>query len=224
MSSSFPLVLRACALLALPAFAAAQSPRAYWTFDSDFRAAIGGSSFDGVAQNGVSIDPANARVGGGAVRVDAGLGEVTYGAMTVASAQSNFNFSGTSSLGPIVGNPANFQLAGSLSVLVDRARGPIATASFTGGDLSTVPGTINAFVRNPIVWLPPLATVSIAGARFGLQSAPFAVAPGGGFVAQAVLVPIAGVVTVTPLVGTPSTINLTSAGPSTPTAVNGTLA
>ncbi|MBK9383736.1 MAG: hypothetical protein IPN34_02765 [Planctomycetes bacterium] len=224
MSSSFPHVLRACALLALPALAAAQSPRAYWTFDSDFRATVGGASFDGVPQNGVAIDAANARIGGGALRVDPGLGDVTYGSMAIASAQSNFSFSGTSTLGPIVGNPASFQLAGSISLQVDRARGPIATAAFNGGDIVTSPATINALVRNPIVWLPPLATVQIAGARFSIQSAPFAVAPGGGFAAQAVLVPIAGTVTVTPLVGTPTTSNLSSAGPSTPTAVNGTLA
>jgi hypothetical protein len=216
-------LVRAGAVLVLPALAVAQAPRAYWTFDADYAATVGGAAFDGLPNGGVSIESGAGRVGNGALRIDDGSGEVSYTAMAVASPQSNFNFSGTSSLGPIVGNPANFQLGGNLSLLVDRARGPVGQAAFQGGDVFTVPGTINAFVRNPIVWLPPLATVAITGARFSLQSAPFPVASGGGFTAQVVLVPLAGTVVVTPLVGTPTTTLLTSAGPSTPTTVNGTV-
>lgn len=202
----------------------AQAPRAYWSFDQDYSSHVGGAGLTGAPQGGVNIDNSSARIGAAALRFDDGLGQTQYGALVVDTAQSNFNFSGTSSLGPIVGNPANFQLSGQIAMEVDRAQGPIGEAAFTGGDLFTVPGTISAFVRNPITWLPPLATIQIQGARFGIQSASFAVQPSGAFAASVVLTPTAGTVLLTPLVGTPTTIQLASAGPSTPTSMSGTLA
>src|SRR5688572_23188349 len=93
----------ALAFLSCSAVAAAQVPRAYWTFDQSYAALVGGAALDGSPQGGVAIDGANARVGAGGLRIDDGLGAVSYSALAVDTAQSSFNFSGTTNLGPIVG-------------------------------------------------------------------------------------------------------------------------
>jgi hypothetical protein len=140
----------------------------------------------------------------------------------VNQSASNCTWSGTSSLGPILGNPSNaFQLAGTtqLDVAFDPTAAP-ATGSFTGGDTFTVPD-LHGRIPNPFPFLPALATIDVVGLHITASSPVFAVA-GNAFTATMTITATAGTLTVTPL-GSAATSSPLAGSSSAPTAVNGTL-
>ncbi|MBK8978666.1 MAG: hypothetical protein IPM29_22440 [Planctomycetes bacterium] len=112
----------------------------------------------------------------------------------IVPAQSSFNFSGNVTFsglsGPIVGNPATFNVSGATSADLGISSSAIATGQFVAGNgtIVTIP-TLNAVVPNPIPFLPPLATMRVTGATVVFRSvdvttgAPqvFPVAPNGTF-------------------------------------------
>ncbi len=131
----------------------------------------------------------------------------------IIQSTSNFTWSGTSTLGNIVGNPSNqFQLAG--NVLLDSAIAAGAahytSAAFVGGSAAVVPD-LRGRINNPIPFLPPLATIEVNGLVLSPNSPSFPVTPTGAFgqfTANVTLTALAGTLIVTPLTGSPSSTNL----------------
>ncbi len=142
----------------------------------------------------------------------------------IVQSSSNFTWSGTSTLGPILGNPSNmFQFAGTTNIDLTFQLGaqPFATGAYSGGAAATVPD-LHGRIPNPIPLLPPLATIDIVGLVVSPTSPAFAVGAGGGFSASLTLTALAGTMTVTPLGSAPTSTPLAGSS-STPTTVNGTL-
>ncbi|MBK7877250.1 MAG: hypothetical protein IPJ77_16160 [Planctomycetes bacterium] len=135
---------------------------------------------------------------------------------------SNFTWTGTSTLGPIQGNPSNtFQFAGTTQL--DLAAVPSAsftTGAFTGGDAFTVPD-IHGRIPNPIPIFPPLATIDVVGLHVVASSPSFPMLAGS-FNASVTITAIAGTMTVTPLGGSATSSPL-AGSTSAPTAVTGTV-
>lgn len=138
-------------------------------------------------------------------------------------AASNFTWSGTTSLGPIVGDPGNaFQVAGHNGMtLAVAGAGAKWDAAFTAGDLLVTPD-IHGKIPNPIPFLPPLATIGITNLRLSLSSPPSAVALDGSFTAQVTATALSGVMTITPLAGSPTVTDLSGLS-SDPGPQSGTL-
>jgi hypothetical protein len=129
----------------------------------------------------------------------------------IQQSASNFNWSGTTSLGPIVGNPSTaFQLAGTsgLDIVAQIGPMPIASASFTGGDAFTVPD-IHGKIPNPLPFLPPLATIDLVGLHMSASSGPFNVDGAGQWGDVGTLTALAGTLTVTLLGQSPTVTDLT---------------
>ncbi|MDZ4773715.1 MAG: hypothetical protein SGI72_11350 [Planctomycetota bacterium] len=142
---------------------------------------------------------------------------------TLDQANSNFTFSGTSTLGPIVGNPSNmFQLLGGQNVDLTFQSGaqPFATSAFTTGGVVSTNGALHAKVTG--AFGITLATIDITGLTMEASSPSFSVGGGGAFTASLTLTALSGTMLVTPLIGTPSNTSL-AGNTGAPTPVNGTL-
>ena len=140
-------------------------------------------------------------------------------------AQSNFTWSGTTSLGPIVGDPSNaFQMDGVQQWTLAAGGGPGAswTGTLVAGDLFVQPD-IQGKIPNPIPFLPPLATIQVSNLRLSLAAPAFDVLPDGSFTALVTATALSGTFTITPLVGTPSVTDLSGAS-SSPAPQDGGLA
>lgn len=89
--------------------------------------------------------------------------------------QSSFSFSGSVTFsgltGPIVGNPATFNVTGAASADLGVSAGSIVDGQFVPGHgtVVTLP-TLNAHVPNPIPFLPPLARIQVTGATVVFRS------------------------------------------------------
>jgi hypothetical protein len=139
----------------------------------------------------------------------------------INQAASNFVWTGTTSLGPIVGNPSNqFQFAGTVQAdLSAVAPANFTSGSFTGGDAHTVPD-LHGRIPNPIPIFPDLATIDVTNLHVTVTSMPFAMGPAGAFNASVVITATQGTLTVDPLTG--STTNTPLAGmTSAPTMASG---
>jgi hypothetical protein len=125
---------------------------------------------------------------------------------SIAQSQSDFTWSGTSTLGAIVGNPSNqFEIGGTTRLELSPL-GPDAIASgrFTdGGDAFATPD-LHGKINNPFPFLPPLATIDVLGLHLKVGSPSFAIAGNGAFSADATITAISGTLVVTPLGGSPS--------------------
>ena len=136
---------------------------------------------------------------------------------------SNFTWSGTSTLGAIVGNPSTaFQMAGNTATLQSAALPlPVATALLNGGDVRTA-SDLHGKINNPIPFLPPLATIDVVGLHLAATSPSFSVDALGNYSATVTFTGIAGTLVVTPF-GSAATNTSLVGSTSTPTVVNGTL-
>jgi hypothetical protein len=166
----------------------------------------------------------------GAVRACAVLG-LAAPALTQAPLQftinqpmSAYNWSGTTSLGPLQGNPStNFNLSGSQVVLLDGGGGQaISSGEILSGGVASVVGVLSGRIPNPVPFLPPLATITITNLTFELVTAPFPIAANGAFSTLADVTILSGIVDVVPLVGMPSQTNL-AGNQGIGQALNGTL-
>lgn len=129
--------------------------------------------------------------------------ELVFG---IVQSQSNFTWSGTSSMGPIVGNPSNqFQMAGTTHLeIAPLAADPIASGRFTdAGDAVAVPD-LHGKIPNPFPFLPPLATIDVLNLHLKVGSTPFSIAANGAFTANMTITAISGTLVVTPLGSSPS--------------------
>jgi len=140
---------------------------------------------------------------------------------TIDPAQSNWSWTADSSLGPVVGVPnQTFQVSGTQVALLVRGALPIAQAQLSGG--TAVVPTIQAEVPNVLPILPPLATIEVVGLSLSFNSPLFSVASGGAFSTNVTTLVQAGQVTIDPLVGSQTVIDL-GGTQSDPQPVAGTI-
>ncbi len=135
--------------------------------------------------------------------------------------QTAFTWSGTTSLGDIDENPANFSLAGTTILNMSTGGNPVGSASFVGGDALVTPD-IGGTIPNAFPFLPPLATFSLTNAHLQLTSTPFTVDAAGNFSGLVTMHMLQGTLTVTDLLGTVTVTDLAGTQ-STPTAAGGQL-
>lgn len=144
--------------------------------------------------------------------------------VTINQSQSNFNWSGTTSIGALVGNPSTaFQAAGTANVRIfPLANDSIASADFPGaGDAAVVPD-LHGKINNVFPFLPPLATFDVTNLHLQFSSPVFTVAANGAFTASLTVTALSGQMTVTPL-GSAATVSDLTGLVSAPTNQNGTL-
>jgi hypothetical protein len=144
--------------------------------------------------------------------------------LPINQATSNFNWSGTTSLGPIVGNPSTaFQMAGQAALALTTTPGTFAITGvdFSGGDAYTVPD-LHGKIPNPFPILPPLATIDVLGLHISVDAPATTVSGAGAFTADVTITATAGSLVVTPLVGSQTTTPL-AGNSSTPSSQVGTI-
>lgn len=117
------------------------------------------------------------------------------------ASQSNYTWSGNTSLGPIVGSPNNqFQLTGTMEVDLDSGGNPVGGGQWLSTDLLVTPD-LSGYIPNALPFLPPLATLDLVGMRFSITGDPFTVDASGNWQTNTVLTVTSGTLTVTPLTG-----------------------
>jgi hypothetical protein len=139
-------------------------------------------------------------------------------------AQSDFTWGGTSSLGPIQGNPSNaFELAGVCELGLINLPGitTLSDTQFLSGDLLAVPD-LHGKIPNVLSFLPPLATIDVLGLRLSPSSPLAPVAANGTFTTTVTLTALSGTLVVTPL-GQAATTTPLAGTVSQPTLATGTL-
>ncbi len=144
--------------------------------------------------------------------------------LSIDQPTSNFNWSGTSTLGAIVGNPSTaFQMNGTTHmVLTPAGADPIATGALPGtGDAAVIPD-LHGKINNVFPFLPPLALIDVNGLHLAFSAPSFAIASNGAFTANVTVTALAGTLVVTPLGSSPSSTPLAGLT-STPQAQTGTL-
>ena len=118
--------------------------------------------------------------------------------------QSQFTWSGTTSLGDITEQPGSFVLQGTLLVDLAAAGDLTSTGEFVGGNASVVPD-LSGFVGGPFgIHLLDLSATNVS---FAATSKVFE-GSGGAFTAELVLTANSGLFTLDPLVGSTTTIDI----------------
>ena len=141
---------------------------------------------------------------------------------TLDSNASSFTWSGSTSLGPIVGNPDSFNLVGSLTLrLTPGATQPVGVIKLKEGNALVSPD-ISGEIPNPVPFLPPLATLDIATLALSVSSTAVPVAANGDFSTTATFTALSGSMTVDVLGGSSSVTDLTGLV-SDPTPMSGNL-
>jgi len=140
---------------------------------------------------------------------------------TVDQSASQFTFSGSTSLGSIVGTPPNFSLVGSTNIVTTTGGLPIQTIQFVPGESVLVTPDLLAEIPNPVPFLPALATISITNLRLELQS-DVGTVNGTSFTVNIFSTTVSGTSTITPLGGAPSVGDLTGTM-SSPQPLSGTI-
>lgn len=140
----------------------------------------------------------------------------------IDSNATSFTYTGSSSLGPIVGNPPSFTLIGDLAAIVESAHGAgPTTIEFVAGGSALVSPDIDAMVAPILPGFPSPAQLDITNLTLQYTAPPVSVDPiTGDFSAMATTTALSGTATVDPLVGSPSVIDLTG-NTSTPQPLSG---
>lgn len=147
----------------------------------------------------------------------------TNATFVLDQANSNFTWTGSSTLGPIVGNPSNqFQLLGTQNMGLTFQAGaqPFASGAFALGGSVTTNGPIHGKVTG--AFGITLATIDVNNLSMNATSPSFTLGAGGAFTATLTLNTLSGQLVVTPLIGSQTTTDLTGST-SAPTAVSGTM-
>lgn len=144
--------------------------------------------------------------------------------LDIDSNQTAFTYGGTTSAGPIAGNPASFTLVGDAHAVFGVTAGTgVDTIQLVSGGSALVSPDIDAYVPAPLPFLPPLATIQITNLTLGFTSDVATVDPvTGAFSTMVTTTALSGVATVTPLTGGTSTQDLTGTT-STPQPLDGTV-
>lgn len=121
---------------------------------------------------------------------------------------SNWNWSGTTSIGNIEGNPSTaFQLAGTFAMDLGGGGNPVGTGQVVNGNAAVIPD-LHGLVPNPVMILPPLALIDITNLSLSYGTNGFNVAANGSFTADWTVTVLTGTLTVTPLAGAPTVTDL----------------
>jgi len=142
---------------------------------------------------------------------------------TIDQGASQWQWSGDTSIGPLIGNPStSFALAGTFDVRITAGNNPIDAAQFVSGGSALVVPNLSGKIPNPIPGFPPLAVVDITGLELEFTSIDTPVLAGGAFNTTVIVTALAGTLTVTPLVGQQTVTDLTGTA-GDPTPMSGTL-
>jgi len=135
---------------------------------------------------------------------------------------SSFDWGGTTSIGDLETDPDTFNLDGTIELLLTTGGNPVATGELPGGGDAAVVPDLHAEIPNPVPWLPPLVEIDIENLHFVLSSPPFAVDGSGAWNTTVTGTAISGTMTIDPLVGDTTVMDLTGLS-SDPTLAAGTL-
>ncbi len=94
---------------------------------------------------------------------------------------TNFTWSGTTSLGDIDEDPADFTLVGDNVMGLDTGGNPVGTGRFANAGDAKITPDISGEVPNPISWLPPLAEFDLTDTHIRFSSPTFPVDSVGAF-------------------------------------------
>ena len=135
---------------------------------------------------------------------------------------SQWSWSGTTDLGPIIGNPSqDFALNGNFMLALTSGPMGIDSGEFVTGGAAHVVPDLSGQIPNPIPGFPPLPIVDIPGLSLEFTTAQLAIDLNGDFSGDVVCTALSGLLTVTPIVGAPTTTDLTgTAGDPTPFSGN----
>ena len=141
---------------------------------------------------------------------------------TIDQGASQWSWSGTTDLGPLIGNPdTDFALKDTFHLVVKSGAQPLASGKFVSGGAATVVPDLSGQIPNPFPGLPPLAILDITNLTLEFTTPSFNVDAGGNFNTTVVVTALSGTLTVTPIVGSPTTTDLTgTTGDPTPYAGN----
>jgi hypothetical protein len=137
----------------------------------------------------------------------------------IDSAQSQFTWSGTTTLGDITEQPGTFALQGTLLIDLAAAGDPASTGELVGGGADVVPD-LSGFVGGPFG--VHLLDLSASNLSFAATSAVFE-GNAGAFSAELVLTANSGVFNLVPLIGSSTSIDITGAAADA-VVVSGTIA
>jgi hypothetical protein len=142
---------------------------------------------------------------------------------TLDYAASQYTWTGTTSLGRILGNPSNqFGLSGNFMLELSGGTWAIGGGEFKSGGVALVSPDIAGYIPNTISWLPPLALIDITNLTLEFTTPAFSVAMDGTYSTMATTMILSGILTVTPLVGSATSTDLTGmSGAAQP--LNGTV-
>jgi hypothetical protein len=129
---------------------------------------------------------------------------------TLDYAASQYTWAGTTSIGPIVGNPSNqFGLSGNFMLEVSGGGWAIADGEYKTGGVALVSPDLSGKIPNTFAWLPPLAIIDITNMTLEFITPPFSVAMDGSYATTVITTILSGTLTVTPLVGSVTITDLT---------------
>jgi hypothetical protein len=98
------------------------------------------------------------------------------------AAANQWSWSGTSTFGPVVGSPtAQFNLGGTVDLIIDSGVNPVSIAQFVSGGVATVSPNPTGVILNPMPFMPPVGTFEIVDLTVEFTSTLFSVAPNGDF-------------------------------------------
>ncbi len=141
---------------------------------------------------------------------------------TIDNAASQYTWSGTTSVGPLLGNPSNqFGLSGNFRLRLSGGGTAISSGRFTAGGVALVSPDISARIPNGFPGLPDLAVIDITNLSLQFASPAFGVAANGVFTTDVTVTILSGMMTITPLVGSVTNTDL-SGMVSTPQPMGGT--
>ena len=129
---------------------------------------------------------------------------------TLDYAASQYTWSGTTSLGPIVGNPSNqFGISGNFMLEISGGSWAIAGGEFKPGGVAIVSPDLSGKIPNTFSWLPPLAIIDITNMTLEFTTPSFGIALDGSYATSVITTILSGTLTVTPLVGSTTSTDLT---------------
>lgn len=129
----------------------------------------------------------------------------------IDQAGSQWVWSGTTSLGPLLGNPSNqFGMAGDQGVRITRGTQPLESIRMVAGGIAAVIPDISARIPNSFSFLPDLAVIDITNLTLQFTTPQFDSIDGSGnFHSDATTTALSGTLTITPLIGSQTVQDLT---------------
>lgn len=126
----------------------------------------------------------------------------------INSVATNFTWSGTTSLGDIDEDPADFTLTGDNVMGLDTGGSPVGTGRFANAGDAKITPDISGEVPNPIPWLPPLAEFDLIDTHIRFSSPTFAVDSVGSFSTMVTVYVTSGTLVVDDILGNHTVFNL----------------